>query len=99
MAQITDIILYPDSNYLHYNDTDIRRRYFHGYHVQPSPRHPLPLCGMKPTVLGKYRLDQPLQGTATVDRGHVPSASAGCRARLDGRPRRLGATQGGRDTW
>jgi hypothetical protein len=38
-------------------------------------------------------------GTATVNRGHVPSASAGCRARLDGRPRRLGATQGGSDTW
>jgi hypothetical protein len=33
MAQITEILLYPETNYLHYNDTDIKRRYFHGYHV------------------------------------------------------------------
>src|SRR5215510_7912748 len=26
--------------------------------VQSSPRHPLPLCGMNSTVLGKYLLDQ-----------------------------------------
>lgn len=25
MALITDIVLYPESNYLHYNDTDLKR--------------------------------------------------------------------------
>src|SRR5262245_14557761 len=25
---------------------------------QPSPRHPLPLCGINSTVFGKYLLDQ-----------------------------------------
>ena len=38
---MTDIILYPDSNYLHYDDTDIRRRFFHGYHV--STEHAIAL--------------------------------------------------------
>jgi len=33
MAQITSIILYQENNYLHYNDTDIKRGFFHGYHV------------------------------------------------------------------
>jgi hypothetical protein len=33
MAHITEMILYQENNYLHYNDTDIKRKYFHGYHV------------------------------------------------------------------
>ena len=33
MAQITAIILYPESNYLHYDDTDLKRGFFHGEHV------------------------------------------------------------------
>lgn len=33
MAQITSIILYQENNYLHYDDTDIKRGFFHGYHV------------------------------------------------------------------
>jgi hypothetical protein len=33
MAQITSIILYQENNYLHYNDTDIKQEFFHGYHV------------------------------------------------------------------
>jgi hypothetical protein len=33
MAQITAILLYPEDNYLHYNDTDIKRGVFHGEHV------------------------------------------------------------------
>jgi hypothetical protein len=33
MAHITDIILYPESNCLHYDDTDLKRGFFHGYHV------------------------------------------------------------------
>jgi hypothetical protein len=33
MAQITEILLYLETNYLHYNDTDIPRGFFHGYHV------------------------------------------------------------------
>jgi hypothetical protein len=31
--QITSIILYPNDCYMHYDDTDIKRGYFHGYHV------------------------------------------------------------------
>jgi hypothetical protein len=30
-----------------------------GLPLQPSPRHPLPLCGINSTVFGKYLLDQP----------------------------------------
>ena len=33
MAQITAILLYPEDNYLHYNDTDLKRGFFHGEHV------------------------------------------------------------------
>ena len=33
MAHITDITLYPESNYLHYDDTDLKRGFVHGYHV------------------------------------------------------------------
>jgi len=33
MPQITSIILYPNDCYVHYDDTDIKRGYFHGYHV------------------------------------------------------------------
>jgi hypothetical protein len=33
MAQITSIILYQENNYLHYDDTDIKKGFFHGYHV------------------------------------------------------------------
>jgi hypothetical protein len=33
MAHITSILLYREDNYLHYDDTDIRRGFFHGYHV------------------------------------------------------------------
>jgi hypothetical protein len=33
MAQIAEIILYLENNYLHYDDTDIKRGFFHGYHV------------------------------------------------------------------
>jgi hypothetical protein len=33
MAHITEMILYPEDNYLHYDDTDIKRGYFHGEHV------------------------------------------------------------------
>ena len=41
MAQITDIILYPETNYLHYNDTDIQWGFFHGYHL--NTRHAIAL--------------------------------------------------------
>jgi hypothetical protein len=33
MAHVTEMILYPESNYLHYDDTDIKRGFVHGYHV------------------------------------------------------------------
>jgi hypothetical protein len=33
MAQITSIILYQENNCLHYHDTDIKRGFFHGDHV------------------------------------------------------------------
>lgn len=33
MAHITEMILYQENNYLHYDDTDIKRGYFHGEHV------------------------------------------------------------------
>jgi hypothetical protein len=33
MPLITDITLYPEDNYLHYNDTDLKRGFFHGYHM------------------------------------------------------------------
>jgi hypothetical protein len=33
MAHVTEIILYPESNYLHYDDTDLKRGFFHGYYV------------------------------------------------------------------
>ena len=33
MAQITSIILYLNDCYVHYDDTDIKRGYFHGYYV------------------------------------------------------------------
>jgi hypothetical protein len=33
MAQITEILLYPKTNYLHYNNTDIKRGFFHGSHA------------------------------------------------------------------
>jgi hypothetical protein len=33
MAHITDITLYPESHDLHYDDTDLKRGFFHGYHV------------------------------------------------------------------
>jgi hypothetical protein len=33
MAHITEMILYLENNYLHYDDTDIKRGFFHGYHV------------------------------------------------------------------
>jgi hypothetical protein len=36
MAQITEIILYQENNYLHYDDTDIKRGSFHGYHVNKA---------------------------------------------------------------
>jgi hypothetical protein len=36
MAHISDIILYPASNYLHYDDTDNTRGYVHGYHVDQA---------------------------------------------------------------
>jgi hypothetical protein len=33
MAHITEMILYQEDNYLHYDDTDIPRGFFHGYHA------------------------------------------------------------------
>jgi len=33
VAQIASIILYPNDCYVHYNDTDIKAGFFHGYHV------------------------------------------------------------------
>jgi hypothetical protein len=33
MPQITSIILYPNDCYVHDDDTDIKRGYVHGYHV------------------------------------------------------------------
>jgi hypothetical protein len=33
MAHITEMILYLENNYLHYDDTDIKRGFFHGNHV------------------------------------------------------------------
>jgi hypothetical protein len=33
MAHITEMILYLENNYLHYDDTDLKRGFFHGYHV------------------------------------------------------------------
>jgi hypothetical protein len=33
MTQITWIILYPKDNYLHYDDSDMRSGFVHGYHV------------------------------------------------------------------
>ena len=33
MPQITSIILYPNDCYVHYDDTDIKRGFFHGCHV------------------------------------------------------------------
>ena len=33
MSQITSIILYPNDCYVHDDDTDIKRGYVHGYHV------------------------------------------------------------------
>lgn len=33
MAHITDITLYPESHDLHYDDTDLKRGFVHGEHV------------------------------------------------------------------
>ncbi len=33
MAHITWIILYPKDNYLHYDDSDMRSGFYHGYHA------------------------------------------------------------------